>query len=887
MDSFDPKLPTSALDRVPPVPEPEKPQASAAASHVADLKPQTTKTTDETAAPSEKPVHDRDVCSLTDQYSASDWLEFEVENNSKSVEEFQLECEQCLKKLEDDAQQSKCGAGIKGRTSGKKMKKGAVQKTDKLKVPDQNEYGKVHYKTGYKLLEVGYFDEALEHFFLALKYFTPGHYSLPELHYNIFKAYCMKDKHSLGTDHLDHATKGQIYHALWDSGLIHLGLLDEYKAHCNPLKAMELLKASSQKLSTLKHKGVGLFVVDKCITDIVSQLWNVFWPVIRQSDDPIKSLTYALEYIRIYSVDLSVDGEKTLMTTMTNLVLMIRYGRVAPLIEISTILDADEFSRFHKLWLSKELCGSEPERKRPSAQEIHRELEFAGFPERVCRIFKGSDLNDVAIKTLDYLLFHDLEDVISVIDLAKLYNPHASDNEFPKDLNLASLSMQHSSEISTCIFQGMCESVSQIVWVRDCLRALNGIDLERNIEVALLCAECLRDTDPGLSWLLKGICHWQSKPRKEVVARQCIEKAAMTYNHPTALLWYGDMLVESQAEQALKCYRLAGSAGLANGFIKAAEYLLSKTQSQPDLWNDCREYFESACSLLDQKSQSKKYQYCQLMTEYCEEFYGQWQQTQAEMLSAERSVVRHGDAKTTDKADVFPKSGEAVMDTDEYKVSDQKADPVEASALYERETVKKKPRQKDEGSFWKEFIALTDDVYDEDFEELDQKLFQLGKKQTNPVLKAYVYQKRAWLCKTRVEAMDFRNSIERDQLLGRGGSFVAEGVSRIVGYTVPKERIDSLNLDRINYTARENRCLASLFSTSRHIEILQADFSRSKKGKMAKAGKSLFDKADALNPRRISRGLAKHQVSSTKLTVDDPETFAMKKSALRDDLNRP
>ena len=180
--------------------------------------------------------------------------------------------------------------------------------------------------------------------------------------------------------------------------------------------------------------------------------------------------------------------------------------------------------------------------------------------------------------------------------------------------------------------------------------------------------------------------------------------------------------------------RETGSRNQGKGSAdKAADMLLQKAEHQPALWEDCCHYFDSARLLLDQKTQSQKYQHCQLMTEYCEEFFNSSQTEQTPVLSSEQKSVSQDE--------------EAVNET---------------------------------------------------------------------------------------------------------------GV-----LTQPEVR----------------RCIGSLYSTLLHINNLDAGFDQTRKGKKTKAGNSLFDKADAMNPGRIARGLKKYQPGPGKVTVDDPETFALKKSA--------
>ncbi|WP_062269251.1 hypothetical protein [Endozoicomonas arenosclerae] len=844
----------------------------------------------EKSVPGDKSVDDRSVNELPEVLTNIEWFEFSAELDPRELNLRRTKYYCDIKNLEATAavydameQQEK--------RKGKKKKGKPKDVLQRIDLPDSMRANRCSllYEFGRDLTHLGQLEEAQTVLYQALKDVDVSPELASDIAYALFMNYSLAGDCSNALTQLQLSIRHGNRHALWEVALIRLGLVEEYRVFADPEKALlaldDLVKHIS-KLKERKHPEGYLYSDTADTAYMVESIWDAFRLVLacaRSREEMEKRLHKVL---RVAKSDQTESDLQELLELFRGLATSIGSQQMAPLVNFYFQFGEATVEKLWKFWTEKdevvELVDSDTRGSKLARLKSLLSSEFS--PEEL-RILMPEGSSESLVEALDNFINRNVYDFWDLLQIAVLAEDSLSQPASRLELSLEKLVFQaHNSPECDHRLSAMSVSASPVLWARDCLRSLKGMDLALDLKAAVVRAECLRRQNPGMGLFLKGLCYVHPASNSYAKALPLIDEAALDHSNPVAMIWMGDAIClrdsksdpsKANFQKALKYYLHAGRFGSATGYIRAADLLLRQGRKDFRLYEYCSAYFERALELMKDQGDFEEVRYCQAMAELCHETYLLEKERQTEVnVSSDKgsgSTEEGGSDGQSHEKDESKPSEKQVLDTPGPKA--EKDERVGASKAAKPA---KKPMAANE--FWKQLNEIDTLISDEQYYEGMEALKKLQKKKLSPLHSAYLLQKKAWLCLNQVKNR-FPDPQERALLIEKGLSYSTEGINRLTGLNLNKDNLGQLKLSAGDVPVEHTRCLGSLVSTVCKLSNLNADFGTARK-LMAPGGGKLFRVADAVNPERLNKRLKGQQYTQSKLQVVDEETFKAMQAAL-------
>ena len=850
-----------------------------------------------------KPKHpqltERTVADINLGRPVTDWFEVEINRSPEMLAEVRKSQAQADKKLEE----------LTSKKSSKKKKQRPPSRTT-LAADQRQQRCRLNMTTGYNLLRCGLAGEARPYLHNARMDMTPQTDAelAAAIHYAWFTLHHLSGENAEAMGSLRQCMDYDNMTANWEMMLVRMGMVDEYRSFSNPGQAWEILRSIKATLARNRSRGnleeASLYTKQLAIEEIIEKTWAIFLPVVEQARNFPMALSRVHDYLGAVSKIQSRESLQEALETHRYIAGFISGKMSVPLANFHQQRGSRGLEEISSQWqkmqslILKFVALRQPVDLKPIADEFIAK----GMPESEAdQFFKGMlDIDQYAAVAAFMELPRELQ--ANILELAAMV--HTKSRESTKPPMTCNLRQLHEDSIENhradALFSAMSQSASQVYWVRDCLRHLAGIDMAKDIQTAMINAECVKRINEASGAYLKALCLLQMQ--KIRLFEEQLKLAAIEHQHPPALLALGDRYRyrsgssdEGQPNEtlALKYYLQAGEAGAAAGYIKAAELVTLQAEKQNALWNVASAYYQQAYQLLSRWGLTADEQHCVAMAEFCESMLEVPFKQQAD-----ETVATVDEASPGESTEIQPESVESTEKLQtEPELPVQKA-PVEASPVKSKATqlasdtqttptkVSKATRRTQSTyslarDFWRQMITANMHIRELDLASAEEDLDDLQRQFGQSIYSARIDQARAWCCKTMIDHMDLVNSEEScRELITRGWQHVAAGILKLTGKHITRQNLDRQDFDTRRLSREARRSLASLVSTAAHLSSLETNIHRSKT--LRERTRHFYHEADTINPGRMRQQVETWQSTGRSVQVIDEETFEIMKNAMKD-----
>ncbi|OED45214.1 hypothetical protein ACH42_05445 [Endozoicomonas sp. (ex Bugula neritina AB1)] len=550
---------------------------------------------------SDQPVTQRKVSEITNARWRPDWFEIKTHGSYTSDalrKKILGHCSSANKELSD--LETKINQAMRGAKQGKnKIKK------------HQAEWDRLNISAGHYCIEYGHIDEALHYLKnarLALTSETDPKIA-GDVHYGWFIMHHINGDHAQALDSLRQSMNCGHSTAHWEMTLIRIGLVDEYQTFCNPELAQITLQDLSSMLKgssrTRKVSKNFLYYDIAAVGEVVEKYWAKYLTFALESryfPQALDKIRYLLRDMSKQFGDENIDEAIAIHKKVVTFVNMEAAGVLSRLYQQHGVECLQNMS--YLLRKLREL-SSEPEASQKLFSKEYLENWFIekGMSENEWGQLSMIINDPNEYKVIDIFLSMPTKQQGQLLDLAAIAHlkPKTSAKKLPYHLD----ELYKISEVNpraNQLLTAMAQSASQVHWARDSIRFFVGIDLKKNLEKAHLYAQCLKCINPNAGAFLTALCLREMKEENQFKT----ELIAITdeHPHPPSLMMLGDYYKNQQAglsKEALAYYLKAGEAGVAAGYIKAAEMVMLQADTQVALWAVATAYYQQAHQLLARK----------------------------------------------------------------------------------------------------------------------------------------------------------------------------------------------------------------------------------------------------------------------------------------------